>query len=104
MTYRVVSVLCLALALAIVSQSTVSGQVKDDKNSHIGTLVSVKGAEFTMETKGKQHSHTLASGAKVTDQDGKTCRLDDLKKGQLIRVTTKDGDTKVVTKVEAMKK
>ena len=46
---------------------------------------------------------TLAADAKVTDTDCKACKLDDLKKGQRIRVTTKEGDTKIATRVEALK-
>ena len=35
--------------------------------------------------------------------DGKECKLDDLKRGQRIRVTTKEGDLKTATRVEALK-
>jgi hypothetical protein len=103
MVRRLVSLVLLVIALVVFSQSSVIGQNKD-KNTHLGTLVSVKGTDFVMETNGKQHSHTLAANAKVMGTDGKECKLDDLKRGQLIRVTTKDGDIKVATKVEAMKK
>ena len=79
---------------------------KGDKNTHTGKFVSAKGErEFVMEdSKGKDHTHTLAAGAKVLDLDGKECHLKDFKKGQTIRVTTREGDMKVATKVEAVKK
>jgi len=40
----------------------------------------------------------------VLDADGKKCKITDLKKGQSIKVTTKEGDSKVATKVEVVKK
>jgi hypothetical protein len=103
MFHRLLS-FALLLAALLVFSSSVEGQQKDKSSTHLGTLVSVKGTDFVMETKGKEHTHSLAANAKIIGLDGKECKLDDLKRGQLIKVTTKDGDTKVATKVEAMKK
>ena len=62
------------------------------------------GKSFKMEDKnGKEHSHTLAADAKVTGPDGKECRLADLKRGTMIRVTTRENDMTTATKVEAMR-
>jgi len=104
MRYRVLSLFGLALALAVVGGMSLLADDKADKNTHEGTFVSAKGdKEFVMEDKGKEHSHTLSADAKVIGPDGKDCKLADLKKGQKIRVTTKEGDKKVATKVEALK-
>jgi len=46
----------------------------------------------------------LGLNAEVIGLDGKECKLGDLKKNQLIRVTTSATDEKVPTKVEAIKK
>jgi hypothetical protein len=63
------------------------------------------GKSFKMKDKdGKEHSHTLAADAKCIGEDGKECKISELKKDQKIRVTTKEGDNKVATKVEALKK
>jgi len=100
------------LAVALVFFVGVSLAVADDKdktdkkNTHVGTFVSAKGErEFTMKDKsGKEHTHTLAADAKVFDLDAKECHLKDFKEGQRIRVTTREGDPKTATKVEALKK
>ena len=103
MTQRLFS-FALLLAALLVCHASVDGQEKDKSSSHLGTLVSVKGTDFVMETKGKEHTHSLAANARIIGLDGKECKLDELKRGQLIKVTTKEGDAKVATKVEAMKK
>jgi len=107
MMYRTLSLL-LAFALAVSVNATLVAadkDDKDDKNTHTGTFVSAKGNTFTMKDKDdKEHSHTLAKGAKVLGADGKAIKLADIDKGQTIRVTTKKDDKKVATKVEVLKK
>jgi len=103
MRYRMVPLFVLAIALAaFVTAPAVAFEA--DKNSHDGTFVkATSDTDFVMEDKGKEHSHTLSADAKVIGPDGKACKLADLTKGQKIRVTTKEGDKKVATKVEALK-
>jgi hypothetical protein len=104
MQYRVLSFILFVAALLVFMGAPLGAQDKD-KNTHVGKLVSVKGQDFTMEVKGgKKHNHTLAKDAMILDVDGKECKLADLKTGQLIRVTTKEGDKVIATKVEALKK
>jgi len=104
MLHRVLSLFLLGAILAVFLGVPLVAQEKAGKNTHEGTFVSAKGDEFTMEDKvGKEHKHTLARDGKVFGPDGKECKLDDLKKGQRIRVTTKEGDMKTATKVEALK-
>lgn len=75
----------------------------DSESTHYGKFVSVTDDKLLMTDKnGKHHSHTLAPKAKVTC-DGSTCKAEDLKTGMRIRVTTRDGDKTVVTRVEAIK-
>jgi hypothetical protein len=51
----------------------------------------------------KEHSHAVATDAKIT-LEGKECKLEDLKKGYQITVTTeKRGDKTTVTKIDATK-
>jgi hypothetical protein len=105
MTRRLFPLFLLAVALAVFVSAPLAAQEKADKNTHEGTFVKATSEkEFVMEDKGgKEHSHTLSIGAKVLGPDGKDCKLADIKKGQKIRVTTKEGDAKVATKVEALK-
>jgi hypothetical protein len=103
MKYRVLSLLLLFAALAVFLGTPLVAQEKG-KDTHIGTFVSGKGKEFTMSVKKQEHSHTLAAGAKVIGPEGKEIHLEDLKKGQLIRVTTEPDNIKIATKVEALKK
>lgn len=111
MRLRVASVSVLALAFAFLLSGFAVGQDKKkdgikEADTHEGVLVSVKGTKFTMKHKGedaKEHSHTLAADGKVTS-DGKAAKLEDLKPGVRIRVTTKPGDMSIATKVEALTK
>src|SRR5262245_39006031 len=104
MTRRLFPLFLLAAALAVFVSAPVAAEEKD-KNTHEGKFVKATSAtEFVMEDKGgKEHSHTLAKDAKVIGTDGKECKLADFKKDQKIRVTTKEDDKKVATKVEALK-
>jgi len=103
MTYRVFPLLLLAVVLALCLTAPVAAY-EADKNSHDGTFVKATSDNgFVMEDKGKEHTHTLSADAKVIGPDGKACKLSEFKKGQKIRVTTKEGDKKVATRVEALK-
>jgi len=106
---RSLLLLAFALTLALLAAAPLAADdKKPDKNTHEGLFVSAAkdGKSFTMTNKeGKsEHSHTLSSDFKCFGADGKECKLSDLAKGQAIRVTTKENDKKVATKVEAMKK
>lgn len=100
MTYRLLPVFVLVMLVLLL----VGAPVQAQKDSHEGAFVkATSDKEFVMEDKGKEHSHTLAADAKVIGPDGKECKLKDLKKGQKIKVTTKEGDMKIATRVEAVK-
>jgi hypothetical protein len=102
MVYRILPLLVIALAVALLVGMPVLAEEK--ANTHEGTVVSASAKELIMKDKsGDRHTHTLAAGATVTC-DGKECKLDDLKPGQRIRVTTKAGDKAVATKIEALDK
>jgi hypothetical protein len=77
----------------------------DKANTHEGKIVKVDGNKITMTDKeGKnEHTHTLAPDAKVMC-DSKECKVDDLKAGLRVRVTTKPGDKDTAVKVEAFTK
>lgn len=77
--------------------------VKDAKNVLTGKIGEVKGKTFTLDAKAKLHRLTLAPTGKVVDPAGKECDLEDLKKGQMVRVTTKAGDATTAIRVEAQK-
>lgn len=76
-----------------------------NENAHAGTFVSADASAKTFVMKddaGAEHSHTLAADAKVTDPNGQPCKISDLKAGQKIRVTTKEGDPKTAVRVECV--
>jgi hypothetical protein len=101
MVYRLLPVFLLALALALCVNAPV---VADDKdNTHEGTVVSVTADKLVMKADGKEHEHTLAKDAKITC-DGKECKLEELKPGMKVRVTTKKGDNAIATKIQALDK
>ena len=90
-----------ALALAaLASSATWAAEEKGD--THTGVVVSAEGGKLTMSDKdGKnEHTHDVALDAKISC-DGKACKLEDLKKGVSVTVTTKD---KKAIKIEASTK
>jgi len=107
MTRRMLFVAFSALALAVWAAGPASAddtKAGSARNTHEGFVVKAGDGHLTMTAaKGarEEHTHAVAADAKVTC-DGKECKLEDLKKGDQIRVTEeKKGDKKVVTKVEA---
>lgn len=98
----------LAIAL-LVGTSVPAGEKIAPGSWHDGTVISVTAEKLIMKGKAKEgdlakeHTHMLADNAKVTC-DGKECKLEDLKAGQKIRVTTKTGDSTMATRVEALLK
>jgi len=96
MTRRSLFVALAAFALVVWAGNTA---VAEDK-AHEGTVVSVSEGKLTMTATGssEQHSHDVATDAKIT-LDGKEAKLTDLKKGDTIKVTM--GADKKVTKIEA---
>lgn len=102
MIYRMLSLVIAALALLISAPVLVAEDA--DKSTHDGKVVSITGEKLVMTSKdGKEHAHTLAKDAKVTC-DGKVCKIEDLKPGMKIRVTTQKDDKKVATRIEALDK
>jgi hypothetical protein len=110
--------LLATLALVLFAGTPVAGGEKDKdgeakttpkRHRHEGTVVSVTADKLVMKGKAKdgeedkEHSHKLADKAKVTC-DGKECKLEDLKVGQKIRVTTRGDDRVMATRVEALDK
>jgi hypothetical protein len=107
--YRAIPLFVFALALAFfVGSRGVADEAKKG-DTHEGTVVSVTGDKLIMKTAAKdgqeatEHTHKIADNAKITC-DGKACKVDDLKPGQKIRVTTKKGDKETAIKVEALDK
>jgi hypothetical protein len=96
-----VAALALAVGVAAAARTTAPAD-RDADNTHSGIVVSVADGSLTMTDKdGKnEHKHTVAKDATITC-DGKDCKLEDLKKGFTIVVTTKQGDQTVAVKVEA---
>jgi len=103
MLYRMMPVFFLALGFFV--SGVRAEEKKADPNVHEGKVVKVDGNKLTMSDKeGKnEHTHTLAPDAKVIC-DSKECKLADLKPGQRVKVTTKEGDKTTALKVEASTK
>jgi len=87
---RILPLFALAVLMYAFSPVLADEERKADDKSHNGKVVSVEGNKLTMtDTAGKEHSHTVAADAKISC-NGKVCKLADLRKGTLIRVTTND--------------
>jgi competence protein ComGC len=96
----------LALALFVVVPAVAADKADkaaDKGDTHEGTVVKADAGKLTMTDKdGKnEHTHDVGKDAKITC-DGKECKLEDLKKGDKVKVTTeKKGDKTSVVKIEA---
>jgi hypothetical protein len=93
-----------ALGFALVLGTSAQAAQDADVKTHDGKVVSVTADKLVMTDKdGKEHSHTLALDAKVSC-DGNMCKLEDLKPGMKIRVTTKKDEGQAATRIEALDK
>jgi hypothetical protein len=113
MVYRMLSLFLVAVALAVFvgapavaqeqQKQAAQGQAQERGDTHEGTVVSAVGNKLIMREKGQaqEHTHMLAPNAKVSI-DGRDAKLEDLKPGLRIRVTTKKGDKTTALKVEAL--
>lgn len=98
----------VAVALALFVVNSRAFAADDAKTAtHDGIVVSITSGKLVMTTKlnneSKEHSHKLAADTKLT-LDGKACKAADIKVGTKIRVTTKKGESQVVSLIEAIDK
>ena len=96
MLHRALALSLAALALVLfLGQSSLAAE-----KTHEGTVVKAGNGSLTMkDSQGKQHSHTIPANAAIT-LDGKEAKLEDLKAGFSVTVTTAQ-DEKTVSKVDA---
>jgi sporulation protein YlmC with PRC-barrel domain len=83
-----------------------SGAADTEADTHSGHVVSVTGDELTMtdESGEGRHSHQVGPNVSITI-DGREARLSDLKKGQMIKVTTADENgVNVVVSIDVVRK
>jgi len=83
----------IAVLFAVLGLS-VGAVLAADPQTHEGTVVSATSGKLVMtDTTGKEHTHMIDNTAKVMVR-GKAAKLDDLKKGDRIKVMT-SADNKV---------
>lgn len=98
------SFMAVALVAFVAFNGVALGEEK--AGTHEGKVVKAEAGKLTMTDKEgkKEHTHAVPADAKVT-VDGKEAKLEDLKAGTAVKVTTESKDKKVVvTKVEASTK
>jgi hypothetical protein len=90
----------LGVVLALMCMAAWSANVSAQDKTHEGKIVKAGDGKLTMTLKDgkKEHTHEVAKTAKIT-LDGKKAKLDDLKDGMPVTVTTNDSN--VVTIIEA---
>lgn len=101
MSRRTLLVGLVAFALAAWAVGPVAGE--DKAGTHEGMVVKAGDGKLTMTNKeGKdERTQAVSPDAKISF-DGKECKLDELKKGYRVTVTTeKKGEDTVVTSIEA---
>jgi len=92
-------------AVALVVWAVPAFADEEKAGTHEGKVVKVEAGKLTMSDKeGKnQHTHAVPATAQIT-LDGKAAKLEDIKAGAKVKVTTeKVGDKIQVTKIEAQK-
>lgn len=99
MLHRVLPLLAILALICLASAPALAA----DENTHEGLVVKVADGKLTMTDKDgkKEHTHNLAKDARIT-LDGKAAKLEDLKKGFKVKVTTEGkGENATATKIEA---
>jgi len=99
MVTRLLIAFVAAAALSVFTNATLAAKDGAAGDTHSGVVVSAGAGKLTMSDKDgtNEHSHDVAANAKISC-DGKECKLEDLKKGSSVKVTTKD---KKAVKIEA---
>jgi len=105
MTYRILSLVLAALALALfVGGLALAADQPASPKTHEGTVVSVANGKLVMKgMDSKEHTLDMAANAVITCDD-KACKLADLKVGDRIRVTMAASPANTVSQVEAIEK
>lgn len=95
----------IVTGVAVVVAAGVPAYAADKDETHQGIVVKAGDGKLTMTDKDgkKEHTHDVGRDVKISC-DGKECKLNELKKGFTVTVTTttKD-DKKTVTRIEAKK-
>jgi hypothetical protein len=102
MLHRALSLLAVLALVCLVAAPVLAA----DEATHDGLLLKAGDGKLTMTDKdgNKEHTHIVAKDARISC-DGKECKLEDLKKGIKITVTTEGkGDKATATKIEASSK
>jgi hypothetical protein len=102
MLHRALSLLAVLALVCLVGGPALAA----DETTHEGLMVKVGDGKLTMTDKDgkKEHTHNVAKDARISC-DGKECKLEDLKKGVKLTVTTEGkGDNATATKIEASSK
>jgi len=102
MLSRCLGLLVVALVLGVVMSSPLAAA---ENKVHEGKIVKAEKGQLTMTDKDgkKQHTHFIPADATLSC-DGKPCKLEDLKAGNSVTVTTKGDAAQTVIKVEAKTK
>ena len=95
MLLRAISVATFTLAVCAFAALANAKDVAD--GTHTGVVVSTTSGKLVMSDKDgtNEHSHTITADTKVT-LDGKDAVITDLKAGQKVSVTIKDGKVTTV--------
>jgi biopolymer transport protein ExbD len=94
----------LVLAVMAVALFVALPVMAADENTHSGKVVSAADGKLVMtDSNNKEMTHSVAADAKISF-DGKECKLEDLKKGAFVKVTTKKDDPKVAILIQGSSK
>jgi hypothetical protein len=102
MLHRVLPLLAILALVCFVGAPALAA----DEDTHEGLVVKVIDGKLTMSDNDgkKEHTHAVAKDARISC-DGKECKLEDLKKGAKVKVTTEGkGEKAMATKIEAASK
>lgn len=72
-----------------------------DNDTHEGKFVRIAGGKIVTKFEGVEHSHRMAADARVT-RDGKPYKIEDLKRGNHLRITTRRDNKTLAVEIECI--
>ncbi|MBA4019422.1 MAG: hypothetical protein C0483_19835 [Pirellula sp.] len=76
-------------------------ETPDDNDTHEGKFVRIAGGKIVTKFEGVEHTHRMAADAKVT-RDGKPYKIEDLKRGNQLRITTRKHNKALAVEIECI--
>jgi len=85
----------------MINHKTTDEAPDPDHDTHEGKFVRIAGGRVVTKFEGIEHSHRMAADARVT-RDGKPYKVEDLKRGNQLRITTRKDNKTLAIEIECI--